>query len=103
MGEPRLTPWLGRRLRSGGLAQRYLDCSGKLQECEGTQAGLPTTGNRNNHRNRAIRPFNWQPNEPTLWVLGINVLLPILATDGPHHRQAYASQWMDWKCDGHPF
>ncbi len=91
MSEPRLPLGFERRLQSGGLAWRYADCAGKFQEGAGTQSDLPATMHRNNQGNGAIRPLNWQPNEPSTWMLGINVLPPILATDGAHHRQAHAS------------
>ena len=91
MGEPRCLLRPGRRLQSGRRTWRHRHCSGELQEGEGTQADLLPPENRSNRGSGAIRPFDGQSNEPTLWMLGINVPLPILVMDGAHDRQAHAS------------
>ena len=91
MLEPRLTLWYRRCLYGGRAVQRCLHCYGQFQQGKGTHADLPSTGYWRNHRSGAIRPLDRQPNEPTLWMLDINGLLPILAPNGAYHCQALAS------------
>jgi hypothetical protein len=86
MLEPRLVLEYPRSLQGSRTAQRYLRCCDQLQQGLGIQAELSSTGNRRNHRNTPIRPLNRHPDEPTPWMFYINVLLPILAPDGAHHR-----------------
>ena len=102
MGEARLLLGLGRSLQCRGLAERRLYCSGEFQEGECLQTNRMTIGNGNHSWSAAIRPLDWQLDEPSLGMLGLYVLLPILAAQSAHHRQTQAPQWVHGAGDAHP-
>lgn len=102
MGEARLLLGLGRSLQGQGLAERRLYCSDEFQEGECLQTNRMTAGNRNHPGRGAIRPLDWQLDEPSLRMLGLYVLLPILAAQRAHHRQTHAPQRVHWEGDAHP-
>ena len=51
---------------------------------------LMTAGNGNEPWSGAVRPLDGQLDEPSLGMLGLYVLLPILAAESAHHRHTHA-------------